>query len=84
MKALEVLFVFIVLFFLACGGPSVTNVANNEKGALFPVSVDNSWGFIDKQGDLVINNEVSSVELLMEQRIKQMMRQFLIANKSGA
>ncbi|NQZ38958.1 MAG: flagellar assembly protein FliH [Moritella sp.] len=37
-----------------------------------------------KQGDLVINNEVSSVELLMEQRIKQMMRQFLIANKPGA
>ncbi|SQD80591.1 flagellar assembly protein FliH [Moritella yayanosii] len=37
-----------------------------------------------KQGDLVINNEVSSVELLMEQRIKQMMRQFLIANKPSA
>lgn len=37
-----------------------------------------------KQGDLVINNEVSSVELLMEQRIKQMMRQFLITNKPGA
>ncbi|MDX2322534.1 MAG: flagellar assembly protein FliH [Moritella sp.] len=37
-----------------------------------------------KQGDLVINNEVSSVELLMEQRIKQMMRQFLIANKPGS
>ena len=37
-----------------------------------------------KQGDLVINNDVSSVELLMEQRIKQMMRQFLISNKPGA
>lgn len=36
-----------------------------------------------KRGDLVINNDVSSVELLMEQRIKQMMRRFLAANKPG-
>lgn len=55
MKAFEVIFVFIFLFFLACGGPSVTNVANNENGTLFPVSVDDSWGFIDKQGDIVIS-----------------------------
>ncbi|MFT5879924.1 MAG: flagellar assembly protein FliH [Moritella sp.] len=34
-----------------------------------------------QQGDLVINNNVSSVELVMEQRIKQMMRRFLVANK---
>ena len=36
-----------------------------------------------KQGDLQINNELSSVELIMEQRIKQMMRRFLVENKSS-
>lgn len=43
------------------------------------------WTFISepmtKQGDLMINNELSSVELAMEQRIKQLMRAFLADNK---
>jgi len=34
-----------------------------------------------KQGNLQINNELSSVELIMEQRIKQLMRRFLAENK---
>ncbi len=46
------------------------------------------WSFIAeptmKQGDLQINTDASSVEIVMEQRIKQMMRRFLIENMSDS
>lgn len=46
------------------------------------------WTFIAeptiKQGDLQINTDVSSVEIVMDQRIKQLMRRFLVENMPGS
>ena len=54
MKIAQLASVLILLFFLSCAGPSATKVAETQVGMLFPIAEGDSWGFINRNGDVVI------------------------------